>query len=102
MKNLVFIFLLLASIASNAQRSQFNIGDTLQCGIIFHIQQDSGRQRILIASMKDQSSSIAWNNGQFVSTFATTDILFDRANAEKVINVQGNGNYAAALCRIFL
>lgn len=101
MKNQVFIFLLLLSLASNAQRPDIKIGDTLQCGIVFHVQQDSGRQRILIASMTDQSTSIAWNNGSFISTFATTDILFDRANAERVISAQGNGNYAASLCKNF-
>ena len=102
MKNNLFIFLLLAGIASNAQQRQFKIGDTLQCGIVFHIEKDTfNRQHILIASMKDQSASIAWYNGQFVSTFATRDILFDRGNAENVIRVQGNGIYAATLCRNF-
>ena len=102
MKKQLLVFLLLAGIASNAQQRQFKIGDTLQCGIVFHIEKDTfNRQHILIASMKDQSTGIAWYNGQFVSIFATRDILFDRGNAEAVIRMQGNGNYAATLCQNF-
>lgn len=101
MKNLLIVLLVCCSLASAGQRRDFNIGDTLQCGIVFHIQQDSGRQRILIASMRDQATSIAWYNGQFTATFATTDALFNRANAEKIINTLGTGDYAASLCKNF-
>ncbi len=103
MKYLMLCLLVTFTVVAYGQ-NRFNVGDTLQCGIVFYIESIdtlSSRQRILICSMKDQSDSIAWNNDQFITTSATADMLFSRANAEQVINVQGSGNYAATLCRDF-
>ena len=98
------LLFLLAGVVTvtNAQSRQFNIGDTLDCGIVFHIEKDTfNRQHLLICSMKDQSSSVTWYNGQYTKTQSVTDKLYDIGNANTVFNVLGNGSYAAALCRNF-
>jgi hypothetical protein len=99
----ILLFLLVAAVnTTKAQSRQFNIGDTLDCGIVFHIEKDTfNRQHLLICSMNDQSSSITWYNGQYIKTQATSDKLYDISNANAVFNAQGNGSYAAALCRNF-
>ena len=91
-------------VTSSAQtRTQYKIGDSAFCGIVFHVEalDTFGSQRVLVCSLKDQAASIPWYNGQFVTTSAVNDVLFDRANAEQVISVQDTGNYAASVCKFF-
>lgn len=95
------MFLLIGAVNITNAQKRFNIGDTLDCGIVFHAEQDSSRQHLLICSMNDQSASVTWYNGQYVKTNATADRLYDISNANTVFNAQGNGSYAAALCRNF-
>ena len=102
MKYLFLVLLLILAATVQAQRKQYKIENSLACGIVFRVETDTfNRQRLLISSLGDQSAGIAWNNGQFVTTRATKDMLFDKANADRVFEVQGNGNYAASLCRNF-
>ena len=72
------------------------IGDTYQGGIIFYI--DGSGTHGLIAAPKDQSAGIVWWNGSLVNTGATaTAVGTGQANTDKIIAVQGAGDYAAAL-----
>jgi len=102
MKYLLILISIMIACNSQAQtRKKFNVGDSAFCGVIFWVEKTdtSGGQRALVCSVKDQSAATTWNNGSFVVTSATNDILFDRLNSEKIIQSQGNGKYAAILCR---
>ena len=84
------------------------IGDFYGGGVVFYILQegdtgyDAGETHGLIAAVANQSSSIQWNNGSFVTTEATgTAIGTGSANTTAIINVQGPTatSYAAGLAR---
>lgn len=101
MKYILLCLLISAAAIAQAQtRTQYKVGDSAFCGIVFRVEplDTLGSQRVLICSLKDQAVSVAWYNGQFVSTSAVKDILFDKANADRIINVQGQGNNAASIC----
>jgi hypothetical protein len=77
------------------------IGDTYQGGIIFYLDGNGGG---LIAALADQSSSIQWYNGSYVTTGATgTAVGTGSANTDAIITVQGatETSYAAGLARAY-
>lgn len=65
-------------------------------GIIFYI--DGTGQHGLIADSVDISPTDPWWNGSFVTTGATSN-TDGAANTTAIIRAQGNGTYAASLCR---
>jgi hypothetical protein len=84
------------SFTTSAGSSSFAIGQTFGGGIIFYL--DATGQHGWIAANNDQSSSTRWYNGSIVSNdaFSTTDGAY---NTTQIIAQQGNGSYAASLCR---
>ena len=72
------------------------IGDLYAGGIVFYLDGQGGG---LVAAPVDQSSSLQWYNGSFITTGATaTGIGAGKANTARIISAQGAGNYAAARC----
>jgi hypothetical protein len=94
--------LALAITALGCQKKDFKIGDKGPAGgIVFY---DKGKVengwRYLEAAPSDQSGGIQWYNGGKYSNIETgTDIGAGKANTDAIIAAQGDGNYAAALCR---
>jgi hypothetical protein len=100
MKSILFGAMIIITVAVQAQQRRLAVGDTAFCGIVFHVI-DSGRmQRVLVCALKDEASRIRWNNGNYATTFASSDGLFKKSNADKIIVRQGPvGQYAANICR---
>lgn len=105
MKYLLLFFIQAFAFSTEAQhplQPKYKIGDTLSCGdIVFYAQDSAQIQHILVCSSKDASSSlVTWNNSNYSTTNATTDMLFDKPNADKIISALGNtGTYAALICK---
>jgi len=73
------------------------VGDHYGGGIVFWT--DSLGQHGLIADTVDLDTGIVWNNGSFNLTNATRNgIGAGKANTERIIIKQGNGQYASQLC----
>jgi len=73
------------------------VGQSYQGGIIAYVD-DTGKHG-LIAAPEDQSPGILWWNGSFIVTGATgTMIGTGKENTAKIVQAQGQGNYAAKLC----
>ena len=81
--------------------ASYTLGQSYGGGIIFYV--DGTGQHGLIAATTDQSAGISWNNnGNQVVTNATgLAIGTGGSNTTTIINVQGNGSYAASLCRLY-
>ena len=77
---------------------QLSVGMHYQGGIIAYI--DATGKHGLIAAPKDQSTGIKWDNGDIIiETGATgTAIGTGKSNTKKIVQAQGQGNYAAKLC----
>lgn len=74
----------------------YYIGEVFGGGKIIYI--DGTKAHGLIAAPEDQSAGSPWANGSFLSTGAW-DFNDGYTNTTTIINAQGNGAYAAALCR---
>jgi len=73
------------------------IGDSYQGGIVAYI--DGTGKHGLIAAPKDQSPGVQWYNGKDVFLVTTgTAIGTGKNNTKRIVQMQGNGNYAAKLC----
>ena len=73
------------------------IGMTYQGGKIAYI--DPTGLHGLIVAPEDQSTGIQWHNGANIATGATgTAIGTGKGNTDKIVQVQGVGNYAAKIC----
>src|SRR5205809_248335 len=80
-------------IASIAELSKLVVacGDSISCGYIFYVDTTLNANHpcathFLVCAREDQSNSVTWFNSLYTYTItnATTDILFDRANAIKI------------------
>ena len=69
-------------------------------GIVFY---DKGSYsdgwRYLEAAPSDQSTGIQWSNGEYIDIKTNTAVGTGKANTDAIIAAQGDGNYAAALCK---
>ncbi len=80
--------------------SNFSVGQTYGGGKIFYV--DGTGQHGLIVSLEDQSAGLRWYNQSEMVTNATgLAIGTGTANTTTIISIQGNGSYAASLCRLF-
>lgn len=76
------------------------IGDVYQGGIIFYVDQ-TGKHGLMCAQV-DQSNTMRWYNGSFVQTNALrTGIGQGLENTLNIIEAQGIGLYAAAVCKLY-
>lgn len=79
----------------------YKIGDLLDGGIVFFV--DKSGQHGLAAAPVDQSEGTQWFNGTNVQTMAFRNgIGQGNYNSEKIIGIQGMGNYAAMDCARYL
>lgn len=96
--NLAATELLNLSALVRFENQTIQIGKTYQGGLIFYI--DGTGEHGLVAAPKDltDSAGIKWYNGSYIGTGATaTAVGTGAANTDKIIKVQGAGNYAAQL-----
>jgi predicted nucleic acid-binding Zn ribbon protein len=93
--------------ATTVTPSGYNIGDTGPAGgLIFYINPNytTDGWRYLEAASSDfpidnNDYRIPWYNGNYVETGATgTAIGTGMPNTQKIVNIQGEGSYAAKLC----
>ncbi len=79
------------------QKSEIQIGDNYQGGIIFYI--DNTGEHGLIVAPTDQSTEIKWYNGSYKITGASgTSVGTGQNNTTAIVTSLGSGNYAASLC----
>jgi hypothetical protein len=84
----------------------YEVGEKFQGGIIGYIYNEGdpgyiqGEKHGFIVTENDLSQGIIWYNGSYCcKTFANESLIGSAArNTNKIINVQGQGNYAAMLC----
>ena len=74
----------------------FVIGQSYQGGIIAYI--DNTGKHGLIAAAADQSTGIRWYNGTFLTIETGTAIGKGQDNTKRIVQYQGNGDYAAKIC----
>jgi len=72
-----------------------SVGDNYQGGIIAYV--DNTGEHGIIAAPTDQSTGIPWN-GSYTTTTTGTSIGDGKSNTTKIVQVQGDGNYAAKIC----
>ena len=69
-------------------------------GIVFYDKGSvSDGWRYLEAAPYDQSSGIQWYNGYYIDIKTGTAVGSGKANTDAIIAAQGNGSYAASLCK---
>jgi hypothetical protein len=105
MKKLIILLVILLSIKANSQSNvhHYKVGDTAFCGIVFYVEIDSiYYQHGLVCSMADQQTAVPWDNGTYQTTRAIRDMLFDRANAERIVSMLGGSGYAAAVAKTYV
>ncbi len=83
---------------SIAPPPSITIGQNFGGGIVFYI--DSTGRHGLIVSKVNQSFNIPWsNNNNSIVTHATgTGVGWGRENTKVIVNIQGQGTYAASIC----
>ena len=74
-----------------------NIGDFFEGGIIAYIDNSTGHG--LIASEKDLDLQYCWYNGSNLKVKTKDGIGFGKTNTDTIIELQGEGIYAAKACK---
>jgi hypothetical protein len=84
-----------------ASKAVLNVGDTGPAGgVIFYDKgTTSGDWRYLEAAPNDQSGGIQWHNGSYIDIKTGTAVGTGKANTDAIIAAQGDGTYAATLCK---
>lgn len=73
------------------------IGDTLEGGIVFYL--DNTGMHGLVAALSDQSKAIVWGNlPSFVPNVTDITLGLGNPNTASIVVNQGPGNYAAYIC----
>jgi len=72
------------------------VGQSYQGGIIAYVD-DTGKHG-LIAAPSDQSAGIQWYNGSYFLVTTGTEIGTGKNNTDRIVQMQGDGAYAAKLC----
>ncbi|MEO6949671.1 MAG: hypothetical protein ABI123_08585 [Ginsengibacter sp.] len=90
-------------IATDSLKPKYSIGDSMSCGYVFYVDQNADSlhpcsSRYLICAFDDQSQRISWYNNTYITTNAVNDILFDKANADRIIQV----SFAATACNAYV
>ena len=75
---------------------KFMIGDKSQGGIVAYI--DNTGEHGIIAAPEDQSAGIRWINRTYSIAGTGTAIGTGQDNTTKIVQIQGDGIYAAQLC----
>ncbi len=77
---------------------KFKIGQVYGGGYVFYVD-DSGEHGFICAPT-DQATAMAWSNGSNITTGANgRDYGDGKLNTDKIVTAQGNGNYAAKICK---
>jgi len=76
--------------------SNFVIGQSYQGGKIAYI--DNTGKHGLIAAPEDQSTGIQWYNGSYFLVDTETSIGTGKNNTSRIVQMQGEGSYAAKIC----
>jgi hypothetical protein len=80
----------------NNSSNSLKVGQSYQGGIIAYI--DATGKHGLIAAPQDQSNGIQWSNGESFLVTTETAIGTGKNNTARIVQMQGNGAYAAKLC----
>lgn len=81
----------------SSSASDIAVGQNYAGGIIFYV--DGTGQHGLIAAESDCADSAQWYNGDFITTSTFEGYIGKgQSNTKKIIDVQGNGIYAASIC----
>jgi len=79
------------------KEAQLGVGTYYRGGIIVYI--DDANRHGLIAAPEDQSTGIQWHNGEYMNIGAIgRNMGTGKLNTQKIVQVQGMGNYAAKIC----
>ena len=93
------VIIMFVSCGKDKNSDKLKVGQEHEGGIIAYI--DATGKHGLIAAKQDQSIGIIWYK-QDLGTFATgavgTEIWTGQSNTEKIVEKQGEGEYAARLC----
>jgi hypothetical protein len=83
---------------SEKDKPTLAIGQVYAGGIIFYL--DDSKLHGYVCAPTDQATDAVWNNGSDVVTNATATGMGDgRTNTDLIVAIQGQGNYAAQICK---
>jgi hypothetical protein len=90
-----------STIQSVIESDEYSIGCIGPAGgFIFYINPNykTDGWRYFEAALEDQSNGIEWDDGDWVSTWTKTEIGTGKENTQTIVEVLGEGSYAAQLC----
>ena len=97
---LVFcLFLMLFSCKKengNIEDNSIQVGQAFGGGIVFYI--DGSGEHGLVAASEDLQGSVKWSDSLWKTSAVHPEIGKGIENTSAIVNVNGNGSYAASLC----